>query len=143
MTNGHQFPKDAHHLRFVSLGYQIADTCVDTIENGFEQKGYFVDNHQVVSVESNHLQGYEGKDEEFVTAVEQEILYLMDEDLFGLGENVGILLDQDLPTFYISVQPWVFLVDFPIENDTTQYAEQEFDGNPYIQIAISVGKEYL
>lgn len=67
----------------------------------------------------------------------------MQEHLLGFDNNLRIELQQGLSVIDIGVQPGILLVDFPIENDATQYAEQEFDGYPHIEVAIGVGKEYL
>jgi len=67
----------------------------------------------------------------------------MNEYLTCLGEYVGVLLEQLSALSYVGVQPWIDLVDFPIEYATVYESEKEFDDYPQIDVPGVVGQCYL
>ena len=63
----------------------------------------------------------------------------MNKYLLGFGNDLRIFLDEISTVTLVHMEPWVFLVNFPIENEAAQNTKQELHANPYIQIPIVIG----
>ena len=67
----------------------------------------------------------------------------MDEDLLGLGNDLGILLEKLPALTFVDIEPRILLVDFPIEDDASDDAEQELDAYPDEGIFVGIGQKNL
>ena len=59
-----------------------------------------------------------------------ETAQFMDKELFGIPGYFRIFLEKQLSLFHFAFQPRVYLVDFPVQDNGIDNAQQKFQANP-------------